>query len=167
MRTSFEEQLKPVFDDALRYARALAGSGVDGDDLLQESLVRALRGYHRLRDTAKFKNWLFRIVTNTNRSLVRKRTLLNWIHLGAAADIEAGVAMSFEEKDAVRQILQRLPLPQREALVLFEVTGLRIEEIAELQKVSVSAVKSRLARGREKLRESYLRLEVEYGTSGI
>jgi len=66
--------------------------------------------------------------------------------------------LPYEEKEIVRLALRSLPLAQREALVLFEILDLPVAQIAAVQKVSVSAVKSRLARGREKLHLQYLRL---------
>lgn len=71
---NFEEALKRHWDDFVHYSRALAGSIDRGDDLLQESLVRAWRGYDKLKDSQAFKPWVLRIISNTHKSLVR----LSW-----------------------------------------------------------------------------------------
>lgn len=155
---SFEERLGGVYPDALRFARALAGSEADGDDLLQDALVRAWRAYPRLREPDRFKCWLLRIVRNAHRTRSRKAALWNWLSLNGNEDIPVPAGLPFEEKDAVRRALSRVPGPQREALVLFEVMGMTVEEIAEVQGKSVSAVKSRLARGRGRLRDAWGRL---------
>lgn len=164
---SFEEQLKPLYLDAVRFARGLAGSEPDGDDLLQDALVRAWRAYPRLRDPSRFRFWLLRIIRNTHRSRARKAMLRRWFSLDRAADIPAQEGIAFEEKEVVRQALARVPRRQREALVLFEVVGMSTDEIAGLQGVTTSAVKSRLARGRVNLRRIYENLTREEGNHAV
>lgn len=163
----FEERLQPVYLDAVRYARGLAGSEAEGDDLLQDALVRAWRAYPRLRDPGQFKFWLLKIIRNAHRNRARKARLRKWLSLDHAAEIPAHQGISFEEKEAVRHALRQVPRNQREALVLFEVVGMSIEEIARLQGVTVSAVKSRLARGRVKLRETYEAITGEEGNHAV
>jgi RNA polymerase sigma factor (sigma-70 family) len=164
---SFEEQLEGVYADAVRFARGLAGSPADGGDLLQDALVRAWRGYPRLRDPARFRFWLLRIIGNAHRSWARRRALRRWLALEAARDVPAESGIDFAEKDAVRQALLKLPRDQRETLVLFEVLGLSVVEIAEIQAHSPSAVKSRLSRGRARLREHYQRLDQRLGREEV
>lgn len=154
----FEEQLKAVYPDAVRFARGLTGSETDGDDLLQDALMRAWRAYPRLRDPGRFKYWLLKIIRNAHRSRARKTVLRHWLSLNGAGDVPEPQGIEFEEKEAVRQALRKVPRPQREALVLFEVLGMSIEEIAGIQDGTASAVKSRLSRGRARLREAYERL---------
>ena len=129
----FEEQLKPVYLDAVRFARGLAGSGPDGDDLLQDALVRAWLAYPRLRAPGRFKFWLLKIIRNTHRSRARKALLRKWFSLDRAADLPAPEGIAFEEKELVRQALGGVPYAQRETLVLFEVVGMSIAEIAAVR----------------------------------
>ncbi len=163
----FEERLQPVYLDAVRYARGLAGSETEGDDLLQDALVRAWRAYPRLRNPGRFKFWLLKIIRNAHRNRARKARLRKWLSLDRAADVPAHQGIAFEEKEAVRLALRRIPRNQREALVLFEVVGMSIEEIARIQGVTTSGVKSRLARGRVKLRETYEELTGEEGDHAV
>ena len=81
--------------------------------------------------------------------------------MDTVADAVEPEAMSFEEKDLIRQALRKLPRVQREALVMFEILQMKIKEIAVHQKVTQSAVKSRLVRGREKLSQEYKALSNE------
>lgn len=159
----FEEDLERVYLDAVRYSRGLAGSQTEGDDLLQDALVRAWRAYPRLRNPGQFKFWLLKIIRNAHRNRARKARIRRWLSLDRAADIPACEELPFEEKEAVRQALKGVPRHQREALILYEVVGMSIEEIAKLQGVTVSGVKSRLARGRLRLREVYEQLTGEEG----
>ncbi len=159
----FEQLLKPYYDDAVRFSRALAGSKPDGDDLLQESLIRAWRGFPKLREPKKFKSWLITIISNTHRSQVRRNWMKRMVGLDTVAEIPQPEILSYEEKDCVRQALQSVPRLLRETLVLFEVLGMSIKEIAIQQKVTESAIKSRLVRGRAKLAERYQALSNEEG----
>lgn len=154
----FEEQLERVHADAVRYARGLSGSVADGDDLLQEALLHAWKAYPQLRDPARFRYWLLRIIGNTHRTWARRMQIRRWFSLDHAAEIPARGGLAFEEKEIVRQALRKVPRVQRQALVLFEVLGMSVEEIANVQKATPSAVKSRLSRGRMSLRDAYHRL---------
>jgi RNA polymerase sigma-70 factor (ECF subfamily) len=162
---SFEELLDPVYPDAVRFARGLAGSAPEGDDLLQDALIRAWKGFPRLREPGRFKPWLLRIIRNVHRSRARRRRLVQWLSLSGADQVAVPEGISFEAREVVRLALTRVPRSQREAIVLFEVLGMSIDEIAEIQGTTSSAVKSRLSRGRGKLREAYERLSRWEGES--
>lgn len=109
----FEQFLKPHYQDAVRFSRALAGSRQDGDDLLQEALIKAWKGIHKLKDAEKFKSWLFKIISNTHRSLARCQWVKRMVGLEEVADVCQPESMSFEEKDLIRQALRGLPpLPE-------------------------------------------------------
>ncbi|MFC2150778.1 RNA polymerase sigma factor, partial [Calditrichota bacterium] len=69
--------------------------------------------------------------------------------------------LPFEEKEVVRLALSKVPLVQREALVMYEILGMTVNEVASQQKVSQSAVKSRLSRGRARLAREYEKLAYE------
>jgi RNA polymerase sigma-70 factor (ECF subfamily) len=155
----FEAQLTPMYAEAVRFARGLAGSNADGDDVLQDALVRAWRGYPKLRETERFRPWLLKIIGNTYRSWVQRRKLKNWLTLEFVRNVPAPSRDSLDSRDLLQRALQDLPPEQREALVLFELTGSSIEEISDLQQVTISAVKSRLVRGRKRLRKSLDQLE--------
>ncbi len=154
----FEEQLRPVYPELVRYAHCMAGSVSDGDDLLQESLVRAWRGYSRLKQTEQFKLWVLAIIRNTHRTRSMRNGIRKWVSLDNAAHLEQPEGLAFEEKEVVRLALSRVPRLQREALVLYEVLGMSVKEIADVQHAKLSAVKSRLSRGRAKLRSEYWKL---------
>ena len=151
----FEQLLKPCYDQYVRFTRSLAGSKMDGDDLLQEALARAWLAFPRLKDEDKFKPWLLKIISNTHRSLARRWWIKRIVGLDNALEMADESEMPFDEKEIIRLALHDVPRNQREALVLFEVMGMSVAEVAEHQKVSLSAVKSRLARGRASLKKRY------------
>jgi RNA polymerase sigma-70 factor (ECF subfamily) len=168
----FRRLLEPVHDRALAFARCLCRGSADGDDLFQEAALRAFARLDTLRDEAAFRAWLYQIIVSVHRSHCRRALWRRLIPFGAAA--EAAVAgldrdghalyrtsAAPDAGDAIARAdaaLGKLPAVQREAIVLFEIEGWRVEEIAACQRVSVSAVKSRLARGRARLRRHYQKL---------
>lgn len=157
--TTFETSLQSCYPDLVRFTRSLTRSTMEADDLLQDALVRAWQGCGRLQDPEKFKLWLFTIIRNSFRSNRRRFWWRRMVGLEAASELSSNQGLPYEEREQVRLALQFLPPVQREAVVLFEVVGLSLAEIAQLQKAGESAVKSRLARGRRRLRRAYLRLQ--------
>lgn len=157
--------LDPVHDEAVLFARRIARSNPDGDDLFQEAVVRAALKLPGLRDPARFRPWFHQVIVSVHRSRARRgfwRRLVSSEVPEAARQVaeragEDGARAADERAGAERaaRALACLPAAQREAIVLFELEERSIEEIAEIQRSSPSAVKSRLARGRERLRRHY------------
>lgn len=160
--------LEPIHRDALAFARGIARSNADGDDLYQEAVVRAAHKLSGLRERERFAGWFYRIVTSVHRSRARRsfwRRLVSSDEPAVAAVVdqragEDGQAWVDARASAERaaQALATLPAAQREALVLFELHGLSVEEIARIQGGSPGSVKTRLSRGRERLRRFYAEL---------
>jgi len=156
--------LRPVHDQALITARRLSRSAADGDDLYQDALLRAFHKLDTLREPSKFAAWFYATLLNAHRSRSRRRF---WKKFLALEDLppredpvgEDGRSWSGEMAQASRaaRALETLAAPEREAVVLFELEDYSIEEIARMQQASVPAVKSRLVRGRAKLRRYYER----------
>ena len=174
----FRRLIEPVHDKALAFARCLSRSRSDGDDLFQEALVRALVKVDALREDGAFRPWLYRIVITVHRNRCRRAFWSRFLPLGSDAEPEdhrAHISGSdyrtsdwspdaAEATQRARTALAELPTVQREAIVLFEIEGWQVDEIAEIQAVSASAVKSRLARGRARLREFY---EKQFAGDGV
>ena len=162
----FRGLLEPLYPQALGFARHLSRSRADGDDLFQEAVIRALAKLESLRDDAAFKPWLYRIVISVHRNRLRRAFWRRFLPMPeqVAADEPAASGnyrVSEWSPDAAeaarraREALGKLPAVQREAIVLYEIEGWQVDEIATLQRCSASAVKSRLARGRDRLRAHY------------
>jgi len=155
--------LGPIHARLAGMARRLAGSRTDGDDLFQEAVLRALRALPSLRDPSRFAPWFGAIVLSVHRNRARRSFWKRFLPLDAerptwSEPIGANGSLwqvEREQAERMSRALARLPAVQREAVVLFEIEGFGIEEIAAMQHVSVSAVKSRLARGRTRLRRIY------------
>ena len=156
--------LKPIHGQAVATARRLSRSVHDGDDLYQDAVLRAYDKLNGLRDESRFRSWFFATLLSRHRSRVRRPRR-------EQVSIEDGLdrrdepvgedGMLWEEKrrcaDRASRALAGLKAVQREAMVLHDVEGFSVEEVAAMQRVTISAVKSRLTRGREKLRRFYIR----------
>jgi RNA polymerase sigma-70 factor (ECF subfamily) len=166
----FRRLIEPLHDRALAFARCLCRSIAEGDDLFQEAMLRAFAKLDGLRDDHAFRPWLYRIVLTLHRTRCRRAFWRRLIPLGERDDDAHPADASSSGHDyrttgwtpdaaeanlRARQALARIPVAQREAIVLFEIEGWLVEDIAALQRVSVSAVKSRLSRGRSHLRALY------------
>jgi RNA polymerase sigma factor (sigma-70 family) len=162
----FRRLLEPVYASALKFARHVSKSASEGDDLFQESLLRALTKLDRLRNEAAFKPWLYRIVISVHRNRSRRAFWKRFVQESTPL-VEPDPATSGDYRVAdwspdaaeaarrARDALASLAPVYREAIVLFEIEGWQVDELAALYGVSASAVKSRLARGRAKLRAFY------------
>lgn len=143
----------------LAFAKYMTGSADEAADVLQESFVRAYRSLRRCKDRENFKGWLFRIVSNQCKThLARRKRRKTESLADRAAELQASDnphadLQEADVKQRVHEALQTLPDDQREALVLKYLHGLDISEMTKVLKASRSAIKMRLLRGREALRE--------------
>lgn len=154
--------LGPIHDRARLTARRLCRSNADGDDLFQEAALRALMKLGDLRDEGRFRPWFYAVLLSVHRERSRRSFWRRFVPLGAERqEVAARPALEDARGEAAQlsRALQELPAEQREAVVLFEVDGYTLDEVAELTGSSVAAVKSRLARGRSRLREHYQKIE--------
>ena len=157
----FTELLKPHYNDALKYSRALCSSWspADAEDVLQQSFLNALENFENLNDISKFRSWFFKIITTTFYSSVRKHFWKKFLPIESAVNIpDMPEVFNRAEQSETRMILNkalsRLSEKERTAILLFEIAEFSIEEITEMQQEkSISAVKSRLSRARAKLRK--------------
>jgi len=148
-----------------RYCARLMGSVIDGEDVVQDTLARALAALQdlkeqELKEMPPLRPWLFRIAHNRALDLLRSRMARRAEPIEAASDIadEANpdpVEMLMRQ-EAVKTAVSRfaeLPTMQRSAVILKDVLDESLIEIADLLDLTVDAVKGHLARGRARLRE--------------
>ena len=137
-----------------RYARALVGNETEADDLVQDTLERALGRLHPWRISDGPRRWLFTILHNIHIDRMRGKdghpdmTELDESLRDPGLRPEDGIT-----KCDVTSALQKLPLEQRKILLLVGLEGLSYAETAAVMGIPIGTVMSRLARGREKLRE--------------
>lgn len=158
---AFLAALRPHYDDALRTCRAMCAgwSPSRAEDVFQSALLRALEKFSTLDDRTRFRAWFFQVLTRTFYSAVRRERIRRMLPL--PTDTEAGdLGLYADEPEAgdradVLAMLARLGTKERAALLLYEVAGFSVAEVADIQgDRSVSAVKSRLARARQHARDA-------------
>lgn len=164
---TFLSLLKPEYNDALKYCRALCSksSPDDAEDVLQQSLLKAFENFEKLNDESKFRSWFFKIITREFYNSVRKNFWKNFLPADNHPEVhripevyDRGV--EDVEKTKLNNALSSLSDKERAAILLFEIAGFSIEEIKDLQnEKSLSAVKSRLSRARTKMKEYIIKSE--------
>jgi RNA polymerase sigma-70 factor (ECF subfamily) len=176
-RSRFEAQVLPHLGAAYRFARWLAPSPGDADDLVQEAILRAFRAFDGLRGT-DVKGWLLAIVRNCHATAQQQRRRRGFVPLPQESDAQDGHAMiarapdpeaasiEWDEGRMLEQLIAALPEEQRETLLLREIEGLSYREIARITSVPIGTVMSRLARARAALRMRWPR-EVKGESRGV
>ena len=138
-----------------RYCARMTGSVIDGEDVLQEALLKAFEAIAEGMAVANLESWLFRIAHNTALDFLRRR-VREAGHSSEEIDMIANSADTVENRDIAAASLHsfmRLPVTQRSSVILMDVLGYSLEEIGELTASTVPAVKAALHRGRARLRE--------------
>lgn len=140
-------------DAFVRYVRAMTRDSEQARDIVAETLLIALERFHTLREPASF---LFFLIAIARRLFWRSgrwgRLFLRLEDKHEDLAIDAAAAPDLQpDLRLLHECISRLPARQREALALFELAGLRLEEIRDLQGGSLSGVKSRVARARKRL----------------
>lgn len=137
-----------------RFARAMVRDAVLADDLVQECLERALSRLHLWQPGTNLRAWLFTILRNLHINGIRRRQTVVDIDDEAQAAIGSapGSQMDRLELRDLHRALQILPTEQREVVLLIGLEGISYGEAAEILKISIGTVKSRLSRGRRALR---------------
>lgn len=145
---------EPVHSRFERFCRARCYGEMEPEDLINETLLLAYEKLDNLRADAAFLSFLFGISVRILANDKRKMRPESSEKIGEFGPFST--AQSPEQAADVHylhQALAELPLEQREALILFEISGFSVKEVAEIQEVSEDAIKQRLRRGRQGLRE--------------
>ncbi len=143
------------------YVARRVASAAEVDDIVQEILVHVHKGLATLRDDERFGGWVYRIAARTiadaarshaRDPLVRDAGVVDTAGSGPADEV---ADLQLELGECVALFVARLPSPYREAITLTELQGLTQKEAAEMLGTSVSGMKSRVQRGRDKIRRMF------------
>jgi RNA polymerase sigma-70 factor (ECF subfamily) len=184
-RGFFEEKVTGLLDQLFGAAMRLVKNRDDAEDLVAEAVTKAWASRRSLKDPENFRPWIFRILTNTFISDCRKRAVRPQTETFAENPSDAETAFSlFEElhqpfllwwgnpeKEFLNKLLRgdlekavdALPEHFRIVVVLSDLEGFSYQEMAEILKVPVGTVRSRLARGRGLLQKALWRHAKEAG----
>lgn len=153
-QSAFLELFEPIRKDLSRFVMAMANSSFDANDIINETLLIAYENFGQVKEHAAFKSYLFTIANRIYKNgIVRNGRIDYKSELNENSLISRNMAEVELDVQNLYSALELLPPEQKEAIVLFEISGFKIAEIAEMQQCTESAVKSRLKRGREKLSE--------------
>ena len=155
-RDQFEQLVGQVRPKLHRYCARMTGSAVDGEDIVQDALIKALAALPSVGVIDNPEGWLFRIAHNTALDFLRRRARGPMMHHDEALDMMAAPDSPDQDPEAATMSLRtfmRLPALQRSAVILKDVLGHSLQEVASITGASEAAAKSALQRGRLRLRE--------------
>ena len=133
-----------------RAAKAILQNDQDAEDAVQEAICTAFSRRDSLREMDKFRPWVLRILTNKCYDACRKRR--NTVDLEAAGEVPAATGLDTAERLSLWQAVMSLSDDLRATVTLFYYDGMSVREIGGILGISEAAVKTRLRRGRERLR---------------
>jgi RNA polymerase sigma-70 factor (ECF subfamily) len=179
LRQRFERDVVPLYEPLYRQALRMSHNHADAQDLLQDTMVKAYANFHSFRSGTNVNAWLYRILTNTYISGYRQkrkyptqcsieqmtdrlmtRPLCTWMKTLSAED-QALAALPDNE---IKAAMMAVPAIFRAVVYYADVEGFRCEEIAQIMDIPKGTVRSRLSRGRRRLRG--LLVGGTHGTSG-
>lgn len=169
LRARFERDVLPLLPGLYSAALRMTRNPSDAEDLVQETYLRAYRGFAGFEEGTNLKAWMYRILTNTFINAYRKKQrepvtvqdedIEEWFlydrlgESGVEASAEAEVLERIPDED-VRAALDALPEGFRLAVLLADVEGFSYKEIAEILSIPIGTVMSRLHRGRRSLEKA-------------
>lgn len=153
--TDFIKLYDPIHDQFYRFCRAISGNADDAEDLLQDSILNVIQSFEKIRDKSAFKAYLFSVASNLHKMKLRRHKFkaeFNDNEIKELIDSSQDQESIVDFKIIYEKILS-LPKKISETLILYHISDLSIEEIKKIQGGSLSGVKQRLKRGREKVIE--------------
>lgn len=153
-QAAFLKAYQSCHEPFIRYCSALAFGKMDTEDLVQDVLLSAYTHFEQIQKKENFLHYLIRAARNRSISLWRKKRYqaeliekhtARLIARGANPEVLVDIQLLYKT-------LERLPKKQAEALILFEISGFSMKEIAEIQGSTTGAVKTKISRGRSRLK---------------
>jgi RNA polymerase sigma-70 factor, ECF subfamily len=155
-RAAFDSSLGELRPKLHRYCARMTGSVIDGEDVVQEAMMKAINAFPKAGLIADLDGWLFRIAHNAALDFLRRRRRYEAIHSNEELEMIAALVNPESDRQAAAASLRtfmRLPAAQRSCVILMDVLGYSLDEISQVTETSVPAVKAALNRGRKRLRE--------------
>ena len=180
-QATFAEQAMPLMSSLYSGALRMTRNPADADDLVQETYLRAFRGFGGFQEGTNLKAWMYRILTNTYINSYRAKQrrpdetdldevedLYLYRRLGGLEAARSGRSAEDELMDTfseaeVKAAVEALPENFRMAVMLADVEGFAYKEIAEILDIPIGTVMSRLHRGRKALQKALYEYAVTHG----
>ena len=160
---SFEELAMPIFAKLYNFAHWLTQDRATAEDLVQETYMKALRGFSSFQQGTNFRAWMYRILRNT--FLTTQAGLKAWSTVSldsdsdgdtptepAASDTPESVLLARLQHDTIQNALEKLPVKFREIVLLCDLEEMSYQEIGETLGIPIGTVMSRLSRARKAMR---------------
>ena len=176
---SFEELAMPLFDQLYNFAHWLTRDRSEAEDLVQETYVKALRGFSSFQLGTNFRAWMYRILRNTfltSRSGLKATMTVsldleeNSLDLPVQRETPEEIMIDRSNRQLIQNAIEELPVHSREILLLCDLEEMSYREISETLSIPIGTVMSRLSRARKMLEECLLRKlkgEPEDGLRGL
>ncbi len=164
----------PLFDALYNFAGWLTGNHQDAEDLVQETYLKALKGFSSFQLGTNFRAWIFRILRNTfltsRTGLQATRTVPleedddqeQATAVAVTTDTAESILLGRDRQQAIQSALEKLPLIFREVLLLCDVEEMSYQEISETVSIPIGTVMSRLSRARRAMRKALQEKEVRH-----
>jgi RNA polymerase sigma-70 factor, ECF subfamily len=162
--SDFEKLALPLVDPLYNFARWLSGDADEARDLVQETFVKALKGFGSFQEGTNFRAWMFRILRNTfltSRTGLERRNTVQEDEAGfeetvVSQETPETALMRRADTDLVRKAIAQLAPAFQEVLLLADVEEMKYQEVADTLSIPIGTVMSRLARARKQIREYIL-----------
>jgi RNA polymerase sigma-70 factor (ECF subfamily) len=157
---TFEGLAMPLLAPLYNFAHWLAGNREEAEDLVQETFVKALKGFSSFAPGTNFRAWMYRILRNTfltSRTGLKATVTLDDEENPVPEPVAIGdpetLLLARADQHRIQQALAQLPVQHREIILLSDVEEMAYKEIAEMLGMPIGTVMSRLSRARKALRE--------------
>ena len=174
---AFEELMQSHESRIYAIALRMMGNREDAQDCAQEAMVRIYRAMGSFKGQSALATWIYRITMNTcldelRRRKARKVTSLDSLVDNGWSPTDTGDTpeehgLRVEKQNALNQAIQSLPDDMRAAIILRDVKGYSYDEIASILDANVGTIKSRISRGRDKLREILSKQSELFGRTAV
>jgi len=155
-RAAFHRLLGEMRPKLHRYCARMTGSVIDGEDVVQEAIVKAIEAHSGAASIVHPEGWVFRIAHNAALDFLRRRARQDATRSDEDPDMIVDPANTTDDRQiavASLRTFMRLPVAQRSCVILMDVLGYSLQEISNVIDSSIPAVKAALNRGRTRLRE--------------
>ena len=160
---TFEELAMPLFDQLYNFAHWLTQNPSEAEDLVQETYVKALKGFSSFQPHTNFRAWIYRILRNTfltSRTGLRATSTVSLdqeeeegLEIPASTGTPESIFIERAQEQLLQSAIEQLPLHFREILLLCDVEEMSYKDISDALSIPIGTVMSRLSRARKALRE--------------
>lgn len=151
-KETFCRYIKRYETDMFRFAKSIVGNQADGEDAMQESILKAYEKIDTLRFRSKFKPWIFQILANECYQILRNRQRQEVTDPFEFPQQEKQITYDESEDEEILRLIMKMQKQHQEVLILYYYDEFTTKEIAQILEIPQGTVKSRLARGRKQLK---------------